>query len=354
MKSSPCPTYEDALRDYLMKFGSLMESPQAPESFVERAAEIADSSTGLFRLAQTYLDSTDSNIRETIRFHFIVQATAELLLGIEILRVSGEKNGSPSTAAMKATQSAALSEAVSAVEKAGPIAQGIHTGTSLRASESATITEAMSELKLVLEGTATNVCHRVEELGNDIVYDLITGNQWEDVIRGASFSEMEIGNILNLIHEGASATLMNSYRKISALLGREIAAEARLRVREWLEQIRPSDPGESFHDFAERLYCLGAFKSSVGFTDGSDATIDAVNRTADLIKALFDRFTVLVGYMRKMEDAIRLGKAIDLPQFRPATIAMQTALLASLLYTGKRYIENIVDTPPFLSTTLER
>ena len=119
MKPNPYLTYENALRDYLTKFGSLIEPPQASESVMGRAEEIADASSALIRLAQKHLNSPDLNIQETIRFHFIVQATAELLLGIEILQASGEKNGNPSTAAMKATKCAALREAVSAIEKAG-------------------------------------------------------------------------------------------------------------------------------------------------------------------------------------------------------------------------------------------
>jgi hypothetical protein len=57
-----------------------------------------------------------------------------------------------------------------------------------------------------------------------------------------------------------------------------------------------------------------------------------------LIKALSDRFIVLVGHIRKLEDAIRLGKSIEIPQFRLVTIAYQVALLSALVYIGQDYI----------------
>jgi hypothetical protein len=67
---------------------------------------------------------------------------------------------------------------------------------------------------------------------------------------------------------------------------------------------------------------------------------DSINKASDLIKVLSDKFIVLIGRMRKLEDAIRLGKSIDIPQFRLVTIAYQVALLSALVCTGQEYIAN--------------
>ena len=355
MEPKPHRSYEGAAQDYVARLGALMRPAPEPagaatrggadlpaEILIRRAEEIADVSSELLQLAQGHLNSADPIIREGIRFHFIDQAAAELLLGIELLQISEDKTAIPSTAAVRATHSAALQESINAVEMStsAPISQGLPAVASYRASESATVEEAVSGLTLAVESAISNICHRVQELGGDIAFDLVAGMQWAEVIQGASLSSKEVGSILESLGKGSEKTLLHVYKKILALLGMEISAEARLKILGWLDQIKQAGRIDVFNMLVENLYKADRSGKWAGGIQPSVVQLDSINKASDLIKALSDKFSVLVGRMRKLEDAIRLGKSIEIPQFRLVTIAYQVALLSALVYTGQDYIAN--------------
>jgi hypothetical protein len=355
MRSELYRTYENAARDYLTKLNALMQPPRQPtgnamgvfewpaEAFIRGAEEIVDISSGLLQLAQEYLISADPISREGIQSHFIDQATVELLLGIELLRISEEKNAVSSTAAICTTHSAALREAISAVERssAAPVARGLPMTTSCRASDSATIDEAVSGLRLAVESTASSISRRVQDLGNDIAHDLVAGMQWTEVIEGASLSVEQISTIMESIQEaGAGKILLHVYRKMLALVGMEVAADAQIRIRDWLDQIRKADRIDVFAKLVDNLYKGEVLKKAINGIECSASSLDSLNKATDLIKALSDKFIFLIGRMRKLEDAIRLGKSITTPQFRLVTIALHVTLLSALVHTGRDYIEN--------------
>ncbi len=356
MKPNPHRTYEDADRDYVSKLSALLQpAPELTgaaarggadlpaEILIGRAADIADSSSELLELARRHLGSADPVVREGIRFHFIDQAAAELLLGIGLLQISQDKTAVSSTAANRVTYSAALREAINAVEKSSsaPISQGLPAVASYRASESASMDEAVSGLKLAVESTISNISHRVQELGCDIAFDLVAGMQWAEVIQGASLSADEVRSVLESFGKGISEKmLLHVYKKILALLGTDIAAEARLKIREWLNQIKQAERIDVFSTLVESLYKADQPGIPVGGIPPPVVPPDSINKASDRIKALSDKFLVLISRMRKLEDAIRLGKSIDIPQFRLVTIAYQVALLSALVYTGQDYIAN--------------
>ena len=356
MKSNPYPIYEDATRDYLAKISALMQAAQEPggtsaagavelpvEILVQRAEEIADISSKTIQLADGYLNSADPRAREGIRYHFIDQAAVELLLGIELLQVSAEKAGTCATAAIKATHSAALREAVSAVGKSSsaPIVQGLPTEAGYRISESATSAEAIAGLRMAVDSTAGNISKRVQELGGDIAFDLVSGTEWAEVSRGAALSGEDMDTILESVSKGiAGRMLLHVYRKITALLGSDAPPEARNRIQGWLLEIKQAGRVDIFNEMVGSYYGVEALKKSVSEVERSSPPVDSINRASDLIKAFSDRFIVLIGRMRKLEDAIRLGKQVELPQFRLLTIALQVALLSALVYAGRDYIGN--------------
>ena len=194
MRADPDSTYEHAAQEYRTKLRALIQLPQemsprstpAPgavelpaEILIRRAEEIADISSRMIPLAQTFLNSADPVVREGICGHFIDQATVELLLAIELIQIAEEETGKQCSAATRATHSAALREAISAADKslAVPVAQGLPTVESYRATESATMEEAASALKQAVASTTSSISHRVQELGKDIAFDLVAGTQ---------------------------------------------------------------------------------------------------------------------------------------------------------------------------------
>jgi hypothetical protein len=320
---------------------------------IERAEEIAGISTGMIQLAQGYLESTDPMIREGIRSHFIDQASAELMLGIELLQIAEEEQtGKPSTAAARATSSAALREAISAAEKSSsiPVACGISVGASYRLTDAATSGEAVSAVKQSVDTSASIISHRVQELGGDIAFDLVIGTQWAEVIQGAALFRKDIAKLLESIKAGTGAlfskavtaaakTLLNVYEKVVALLGKDEETTAQGKIREWLDQIRQANRIDLFGSLIETLYGVDAIKKSVERElKQSSASIEILNRTADAVKAISDKFIALVGRIRKLEDAMRLGKLIKIPPVLLVIVALQLDLLAALVYEGHAYI----------------
>jgi len=364
-KANPYPTYEDAARDYLIKLHSLMQLSQEtnpdtvlgaaeapPGVLLREAGEFAEISASMIRLAQGYLSSAVSSVRDRIRGQFIDQATVELLLGLEFLKVAEEQQtGGASIAAAQATRNAALQEAISAATKSASAsasaspAQGIPAKESYRTTtDSATTDEAAVALKLTVSGLASCISHRVQELGRDITFDIMAGAQKTEVCKGASLTGKEIVELLGSVHGDSGAPrihpavatiLSNAHEKIMALLNRDVEAEACGKIRAWLDQIQQADKIEMLEALIENLFQVEALMNSAGI--GIERPIhepESLNKASDLVKALSDRFTVLIDRMRKLEDAIRMGKLIQIPQFLLTITAMQAALLAALVYSG--------------------
>jgi hypothetical protein len=357
MKSIPHTTYEDAARDYLDMFRALMQPAEKElagsgtrgsvdlpgEVLIQRAREIAVVCSGMLQLAEAHLKSADPAIREGIRFQLIDQATIEMLLGIELIQISEEKAAAVPTAALRATHGAALREAMSAIERSSavPVSQGLRVAESYRVSEAATIDEALSGLQLALAGAISNICHRVQELGADIAFDLVSAMQRPEVGQGVSLSDAEIKAMLESIPKGTtSELLLDVHSKLTALLIEDDSAVARQKIREWLDQIKQAGRIDIFNGLVESLYKADTLKKSLGTINRSDTLLGPVNRATDLIKGVSNRAIALIGRMRKLEDAIRLGKPIDNPLFRIMTAALQVALLSAVVYSGLDYIEN--------------
>ena len=51
------------------------------------------------------------------------------------------------------------------------------------------------------------------------------------------------------------------------------------------------------------------------------------------------RLRVLAGRLRKLEDAIRLGKLVEVPPLLVSMTALRVEVLAALVYAGQDYIQ---------------
>ncbi len=359
MRADPHSTYEDAAREYRAKLRALIQLPQevsprptpAPgavelpiEILIQRAKEIAVISSGMIPLAQPYLNSADPLIREGICGHFIDQATVELLLATELIQIAEEEAGKQCGAATRATLSAALRESISAADKslAVPVAQGLPTVESYRATESTTIEEAASALKQAVASTTSSISRRVQELGRDIAFDLVVATLWTEVNQGAMLSGEELAEGLESVSGSpVPGILLGIHERISALLNREIEIEARGKIRDWLSQIKQVEKIELFDSLVEGLFEAEGSKKAVASMIEQHAKMpESANKASDLIKALSDRFIVLTGRMRKLEEAIRLGKLLQIPQFLMMMTALQVVLLTALVYAGRYYVKS--------------
>jgi hypothetical protein len=346
-------TYEEAARDYLAKFSDLMQQPldvnaatgqgeMPAELLLKRAEEIAGISTSMIGLARVYFDSTDPAVREGISGHFVDQASVELLLGTELMqRTEARETGPTPLAAERATQNAALREAISAAEKSTsiPVAQGLPAGVSYRITESANSDEAAVELSSAVISTASGISRRVQELASEIAFDLVQRTEWDDVTRGVRLSDGEIVQFWTGTVNPAGKLALNAYRKIAVLLDKSVDAEVRETVGRWLHQIRQSNETRSLDILLQKSYPQGSIQNSI---QRCGAAREIINRTSDLIKTVSDRFITLIGRMRKLEDAVRLSKRVNLPQWSLTMVALQVTLLYALLCMGRQYVHERV------------
>jgi hypothetical protein len=366
MKANSYSTYEEAVDDYLVKLNALMQLPYIAipiasrnsenmnsESFVRLAEEIADISASMILLARKYQSDPDPLIHEGLCSHFIDQATTELLLEGGLLQViREEKTGTPSSAAIQATHSAALREAVNAAGKsmAFPVIQGLATGVSYRITETSNVAEATAAFKIAFNCTAGSISRRVQELGSDITIDLVAETEWAAVIDGASSLQSPVEHFFESIKKSdetlasraafaAGRMLLNAYEKIVILVDRSVELEAREKIGEWLERIKRTGKIELFGNLVENLYGLDGLARSIERNlEGTTASPELINCASDLIKTHSDKFIILTGRMRKLEDAIRIGKLIQLPQLLPMIVSLQVELLTALVYAGCDYI----------------
>jgi len=362
-------TYEEAASDYLAKFRLVRDLPPAPSATVTRGAgeiptealigladEIADVSATMITLAQERLAASDATSREGINAQLIAQATAELHLATELLQMTEEGTTNRAMApATRAAHGTALREAINALEQAMaiPASQGLPpSGRTTRAGAAppAMLDQAKDTLKHTVTTTTGAIKQRVRELGGDIAFDLVTGTQWTAVIEGAALLSQDIAQLLDTVKQGvgtliaravaaAGRTLLNVYDKVVALLGKDVGDKARQQVQEWLEQIKKDQKIELFEPLIDHLYQVGAFQRELDeHLATTTAQVGALHHTAEAVKVLSEKFSILSGRMHTLERGLRLTKAIKIPQVLVIVAGLQVALLAAVVYVGYDYI----------------
>jgi hypothetical protein len=97
---------------------------------------------------------------------------------------------------------------------------------------------------------------------------------------------------------------------------------------------------EIFGVLVESLYGLDGLARLIERTSEKPvAAPELINRASDVIRTYSDKFIILTGRMRKLEDAVRVSKMIQLPQLLPAVIALQVELLTALVCAGRDYMD---------------
>ncbi len=360
MEANSYSTYEDAVRDYIVKLNALAELPcgiipvsspgadeKNAERFVRLAEEIAEISAGMIPAARKYPGDAKPLVREGICSHFIDQATAELLLEAGLLQIiQEERTGIPPAAAIQANLSAALREAINAAEKssARPVARGLAIGDPYRITEGASVMEAASAFKAAFGCTAGGVFRRVQELGSDVAIDFISGAEGtfvtgEDSSGGFLRSmEKQDGSLASRAVFAAGKTLLNVYEKIAALAGGILEFDAREKIREWMGKISQTGKIELFGALVESLYGLDSLTKSMERSFEARTAPELINSASDLVRIYSDKFILLTGRMRKLVDAIRLGKPLQRPAMLPIFLSLRVELLAVLVHSGYDYI----------------
>ena len=134
-------------------------------------------------------------------------------------------------------------------------------------------------------------------------------------------------------------TLINVYDKILALLGKDVADQARQQVQEWLEKIKQEGKIELFDQLVTSLYHLKDFKQELeNWLNSTTVEVKQINATTEAVRELSVKFPILVGRMKKISDIAGLARFIKIPLLLVAITGIQAALLAALVASGYDYI----------------
>jgi hypothetical protein len=296
-------------------------------------------------------------LREGISAQLLAQAAAELQVAAELLQVTEGEEGAGRTT--RAAGGVGLSQAIGALERAMavPVADGLAPFVPARrdvwiapTDPVQALKEAKGKLSTAATTTTDAIVANVCEFGGDVAFDLIFNTKWTAVLEGAGLVRKDIAKKLDTLREGAGAlfsravtvatkTLLNVYDKIMALLGKDVEDTARKQVRAWLDQIKDAGKVDLFEKLVSQLYALDAFKGALGgWIDKTPAGSDAIAATSGQVTKVGDRFTVLVGRMKFVEDAVGLGKLLQFPQALIIIAAIQFLLLAVLVEMGNDYV----------------
>ncbi len=368
METKTYHTYEEAVQDYMSRFRSLKAAPPAPaaavmrgpggvaaETLIERAEEIADVSATMMHLAQGYLESPDAVLREGVSGQLLAQAAAELQVAVELLQIAEGGKPGPSRPVTRAVRGAELRDAIDSLEKvmAVPVSKGLAPPAVVRRAfvePPATLDQAKDALKQAASTTTGAITQRVVEVGGDIAFNLVFNTEWAAVVQSAGLASKDIANLLDKIKEGAGVvferavvvaakTLLNVYDKLLALLGKDVEDQARQRIQGWLGEIKQAGKIDLFEGLVEKLYRVEEFKKELpDWLKETQADRDKVGVTTEAIKALSDKFSVLVGRINAIGDVVGLAKFIQAPQVLVIITGVRIVLLAALVYAGYDYV----------------
>lgn len=369
-------TYEETAQDYLNRFIALRDAPAIKsmaitrssadipvDTLIERADEIAEVSASMVPLAKGYLEAPDPTLREGISGQLLAQAAAEMQVAIELMEIAARDAAGPAAKSLSATskttqavRGAGLREAIDILEKAMtmPVSAGLVVPSMVKRIGIVRDTpdEAKNELQQTATVTAGTISQRVVEVGGDLAFGLVFNTEWSAVVKGAGLLSKDIAKLLNSLKEGASIliqsaisvaakTILNAYSKILALLGSDAEGEARVRVKEWLDQIQQAGKIDLFGQLVGKLYQVNALEGVLpGWLETTKADMDKINDTTKEVAVLSDKFTVLVERISTVGDVIDLAKFVQaqFPQVLVVVTSIRVALLAVLVYSGYDYI----------------
>ncbi len=363
MANQPSGTYEQDAQELLAGYDQLTILPRGaaegipPAENVIRAAErITGVSPRLTRHAAGLLESGSPLEREGVSAHLMAQAAAELQLAAELLTVAAEGSGkTPAGAAARSARGAMLVQAgeglraalsvpasaglapfIPALRRAGPLPQDLPAAAELLRGSVAQADRAISR--------------QVVDLGGEIAFDLVMQTRWAAVLDGASLLRGQAADKLEEIQKGlggivqqaasaAEKAILNVYDKILVLLGKDVEDKARVQIREWLEKIKEDGKIELLAGLVEKLYRVDAFhKDLEGWIAASTAPAPKLGETAAEVEQLGQKFGVLAGRIKSVENAVGLAKLTGIPQVLLVVAGLQVGLLAVLVYAGFDYI----------------
>ncbi|MBN1656814.1 MAG: hypothetical protein JXA93_00355 [Anaerolineae bacterium] len=373
METTTYSSYQEAAQAYMARFRAMREAPPSlvaasaaegarrgpgmvdTDALVDHAAEIASVSAAMVPMARDMLDAPEAAVREAISGQILAQAAAELQLATELLGVAAGEQVMATGLVTRAARGSALALAIDDLEcvMMTPLEAGLALDAEPRRSMARAavgLDEAKQQLHDAALLAAKSITSQVQEFGGDVAWSLVFQTEWAAVVDGAALLRKDVAAKLDAVQEGAgallekavtaaTATLLNVWDKIMALLGKDAEDKARKQVKEWLEQIKQEGKIALFATLIDSLYRVQAFEQDLAaWLATSKADTERLAATTTAVSAVADSFQVLVGRMSTLEDVIGLAKIVKIPQVLVIVAGVQVALLTTLIYLGHDYL----------------
>jgi hypothetical protein len=295
----------------------------------------------------------------------LAQATAELQVAqglLEIAQEQGKKKTAPmvTRSARTASIQQSLDELATVLET--PLEDGIQP---LRAKMTrAAITrpsdpgQAKIGLQTEVDSSVRFITRQASKVGGETVRDLLLMDA-ATLVQGVSLISKDAGQILDKLVSGLGSTalqlaksavqlLLQAYDALLALLGKDIATQARQQIKQWLDQLKQeqSASGEStglFGSLLNRVYGPDTIRAEVAEWLKRDAEVGKINDAADKVQGLADRYRIKTEQVEKLLKAVAFARRLPIvgtPQGQVIVAGVLLAALGYTLYTGYDHVDS--------------
>ncbi len=374
-------TYSDTLAAYTSQLRGMFTVPAGMEPvpgvsrgagvevpvavLADRAENMVAASRALGNLTVPYLDSNRQPVREAAEMKLLAQANAEVEVALALLETAGTEASGDTTGATRAGRTTAsqqsLNRLVSVLET--PLETGMApfvAESTARAAKSRDIPSACKALKDQVEFSLDTIVRQAARSSSRALDTLLSldtsllqqgvGLLNKDAAELLAKISSGLNDLLQRLSKAAMQLLLQAYDWILALIGKDTEKVARLKIKEWIDELRPDhkSPDDSPRlatELVKRVFNPDAVtvdldermaKTQAGL-DGLNQTVEAV----ETIGANYEAKTKQAETFLKLVGAVKmLPLPVDkLPYVQVAMAAVVLGLMGYVLYAGYDHVD---------------
>lgn len=373
--------YQSAVEAYTSQLRALFTPPEetapagaatrggeapAPEVLAERAETLSVTSQRLGEMTSDYLEAEDRALREAAEMKLLAQAIAEFEVGRGLLEIAEEEAegpapGGPTRALRTATIQQSITELIDVLET--PLEAGLQPflRRTTRAIEARPKEpeRAKRDLKAEVETSLRDVCRQANKVAGRAARDLLLMDA-AVLYEGVALISKDAAELLDKAVAGLSGTiqrlalsglrlLLQAYDRVLALLGKDVEAQARKQVAEWLEELKQEpEEGSStqtvFERLVNRIYTPDTIVRDVdGWLKTTQTDVNNINQAAETVEGLPEKYRVKTEQVERLLKVVAVAKRVPMmktPVPQVIVAAVTLGLLGYTLYAGYDHVDS--------------
>ncbi|MGE5138802.1 MAG: hypothetical protein ACM3JD_05010, partial [Rudaea sp.] len=301
--------------------------------------------------------------REAAELKLLAQAAAQMQVASALLDAAQAQAAAPSAVTRGASTvflQQTLNDAAALLETpVGSLEAGTHQavrgGLALRPSD---LAGAKSGLEGEADTSVSFITREAGRVGGEVLRDLLlldaatvlegvrlvskdAASALDQLIAGA-------GNLIIQLATSAIQLLVQAYQWVLSLLGKDTADQAISQANNWLSDLRDQsgqgDSGGPFGVLVTNIYQPDAVDKDVAtWVEAGSTAADTLNKTADTVKGLADKFRARTAQVEKLMQAVALVRKVPVlaaPQGQALIAAVNLGLLGYVIYTGYDHVDS--------------